>query len=502
MSTSPEPVHVHFGDHLFSVVQSVSRAIEQREKELFNKQLPYRCTAAEVQAINAQQRKCWYLDVGGTAFHTSSDVMGRHGPHFLSVLASGEYASEADDGQYVFIDRDSRWFAIILEYLRDGTPATGATPACTAPGDIGLYRHWFPDKDIVVVPSLDGTTIGSPTPHIVYCLRVGLPGQDRGSWAAAWREARYYGLEGLARMLEERTFFVVFGVHNETSDTYMAMYDLRSGRWQLTKLPDDDFEPRHCCSIEGRIYVICWYGDPIHIYDPGTGCWERVIDVPVDWWEYTAIRLHHVGEYLVVSGRDAASANLGCLYVQALHLKTRQWEPLDRSFQDVNFGSLEASCVIDDLWLAFGSWSSAAVSVSHFPTTLHKSDIPEPPDGRGNEWDQPALAWNGKAVLVGDQSLWGVGEDQGVDVYDPITSAWSLLPPPPLDRTQHRVAATVVDGNVVVMGCTRDFRRPAPEDTWAMATYCHAIQRWQKTIIPSPIPHLELIFGSCCFVQL
>ena len=494
MSSSPEQVHVHFGDHLFSVVQSVSRAIEQRETELLNKQLSYRCTAAEVQAINAQQRKCWYLDVGGTAFHTSSDVMGRHGPHFLSVLASGEYASEADDGQYVFIDRDNRWFAIILEYLRDGTPATGATSACAAPGDIGLYRHWFPDKDIVVVPSFDGTTIGSPTPHIVDCLRVGLPGQDRDSWAAAWREARYYGLEGLARMLEERTFFVVFGMYSDTFDMWMAMYDLRSGRWQSTKLPDDELEPRHCCSIEGRIYVICSKADAIHSYDPGTGCWECVIDLPVDLW-HCAIRLHHVGEYLVVSG----CPNFGLLYA-ALHLKTRQWHRLERSFRGVDFGSLEASCVIDDQWLIFGSWSGAAVSVSHFPTTLHKSDIPEPPGGHRNEWDHPALAWNGKAVLVGAEA---VGNNRRVDVYDPITSAWSLLPPLPLDTTlRHRVAAAVVDGNVVVMGCTRSFRGSAPPQTWTMATYCHAIGRWQTTIIPSPIPDLELIFDSYCFVQL
>ena len=497
MYSSPEQVHVHFGDHLFSVVQSVSRAIEQRETELLNKQLSYRCTAAEVQAINAQQRKCWYLDVGGTAFHTSSDVMGRHGPHFLSVLASGEYASEADDGQYVFIDRDNRWFAILLEYLRDGTPATAATSACTAPGDIGLYRHWFPDKDIVVVPSFDGTTIGSPTPHIVDCLRVGLPGQDRGSWAAAWREARYYGLEGLARMLEERTFFVVFGMHDDTFDKYMAMYDLRSGRWQSTKLPDQDWKPRSCCSIEGRIYVLCKIGDDdwisaIHSYDPVTGGWERVADLPVRLWAYSAIRLHHVGEYLVVSGSNLSLSNFGPWYVQALHLKTRQWHRLDNSFQDVDFGSLEASCVIDDQWLIFGSLSSAAVAVSHFPTTLHTSDIPEPPDGRGNEWDHPALAWNGKAVLVGAEA---VGEDQGVDVYDPITSAWSLLPPLPLDTSLHRFAASVVDGNVVVVW-------PAPQDTWTMATYCHAIGRWQETIIPSPIPHLGLVFDSYCFVQL
>ena len=496
MSSSPEPVHVHFGDHLFSVMQSVSRAIEQRETELLNKQLSYRCTMAEVQAINAQQRKCWYLDVGGTAFHTSSDVMCRHGPHFLSVLASGEYASEADDGQYVFIDRDSRWFAIILEYLRDGTPATGATPACTAPGDTGLYRHWFPDKDIVVVPSFDGTTIGSPTPHIVDCLRVGLPGQDRGSWAAAWREARYYGLEGLARMLEERTLFVVFGVHNDTLD--MWMYDLRTGRWQSTKLPDDELEPRDCCSIEGRMYVMRSNGDAIHSYDPGTGCWEHVTDVPMGLPPYATIRLHHVGEYLVVSGYVAMAPTFDCSYVQALHLKTRQWHPLDGSFQDVDFGSLEASCVIDDQWLIFGSRSSAAVLVSPFPTTFHKSDIPKPRDGRQNDWDHPALAWNGKAVLVGDQ----VGEDQGVDVYDPITSAWSLLPPLPLDTSLHRVAAAVVDGNVVVMGCTPDFWRPATQGTWTMATYCHAIGQWQKTIIPSPIPHLELSFDSYCFVQL
>ena len=398
---------MHFGDHLFSVVQSVSRAIEQRETELLNKQLSHRCTAAEVQTINAQQRKCWYLDVGGTAFHTSSDVMGRHSPHFLSVLASGEYASEADDGQYVFIDRDNRWFAILLEYLRDRTPTTAATPACAASGDISRYRRWFPDKDIVVVPSFDGTTIGSPTPHIVDCLRVGLPEQDRGSWAAAWREAPYYGLEGLAGMLEERTLFVVFGMHSDTFDMWMATHDLRSGRWQSTKLPDQDWEPRDCCSIDGRIYVLCKINDDdrisaIHTYDPVTGGWERVPDLPVTLCAAsTTIRLHHVGEYLVVSG--PLSPLYAFRWIQALHLQTRQWQPLDQSFRDVDFACLEASCVIDNQWLTFGSRPSAGVSVSHFPTSLHKSVIPKPPDGRGIEWDHSALAWNGKAVLVGGQ---------------------------------------------------------------------------------------------------
>ena len=89
-----------------------------------------------------------------------------------------------------------------------------------------------------------------------------------------------------------------------------------------------------------------------------------------------------------------------------------------------------------------------------------------------------------------------------MDVYDHITSAWSLLPPLPLDTSLHRIVATVVDGNVVVMGCTCNFQGPAPQDTWTLATYCHAIGRWQKMIIPSPIPHLEPILDSYCFVQL
>ena len=75
---------------------------------------------ANVQAVNACQAQCTYLDVGGQLFHASWDALQRHGPHYLSALTSGMFAECGDESGYTFVDRDPHWFALVLAYLRDG----------------------------------------------------------------------------------------------------------------------------------------------------------------------------------------------------------------------------------------------------------------------------------------------------------------------------------------------------------------------------------------------
>uniref|UniRef100_A0A8R1I6Q3 BTB domain-containing protein n=1 Tax=Caenorhabditis japonica TaxID=281687 RepID=A0A8R1I6Q3_CAEJA len=59
------------------------------------------------------------LDVGGTVFKTSLFTLSQHDSMLKTLLTTG-MPVERDENGCVFIDRDSKYFRLILNFLRDG----------------------------------------------------------------------------------------------------------------------------------------------------------------------------------------------------------------------------------------------------------------------------------------------------------------------------------------------------------------------------------------------
>ena len=106
---------------LATALTSLEQAIARRSQHLALQRQQFEARSADVQTLNARQAQCVYLDVGGTHFHAGRDALQRHGPHYLSALTSGMFADGSEEMEHFFVDRDPRWFAVVLAYFRDGT---------------------------------------------------------------------------------------------------------------------------------------------------------------------------------------------------------------------------------------------------------------------------------------------------------------------------------------------------------------------------------------------
>ena len=105
---------------LATALISFNQALACTSERLQMQRRQFEARWADVQTVNARQAQCVYLDVGGRQFHTSWDVLQRHGPHYLSAATSGVFAECPDNNGHTFVDRDPQWFAVVLAYLRDG----------------------------------------------------------------------------------------------------------------------------------------------------------------------------------------------------------------------------------------------------------------------------------------------------------------------------------------------------------------------------------------------
>ena len=457
--------------------RALSDTIARRECRLHCEQQAFRERCQEAEAVSRQASNCRYLDVGGAHFHTSGEVLRRQGPHLLSVLAADEFPREADGDGYLFIDRDPRWFCLVLNYLRHGT----APP---------LY---------------------SPVHR-----------------SAALREAEYYSVQGVCRLLRTQASFVA------VDKSTVAVYDINTGVWDQYMMPGD-WRVGSCCSMGGVIYFLttlqafcscgmfnsasngdtAMYHPDIHCrmaevscitdiawaikkFDPGTGRWAHVSFVPVP---VKTSRLHSVAGRLVVCGFAVKEEHFGPKdewghndeYVQAFDVRTAQWRRIPGP--RVDHGGGRDFCESDGTCFAVGYfWShpqrfatvARCIPVEGLfgsaasPVWSRISPVPaEMPDAH-------VVAFQGKVLM-----FTVVGFDCAA-VYDPITAAWSPFPSPPR-KGLRRWAAAVVNGTVVVIGGAYDAQSWGMDTySWGMGTYSAATGWATEPIAPPPIE------GYCC----
>ena len=64
------------------------------------------------------------LNVGGKKFMTTAETLTSKGNNFFSGIVQSKIPIEKDENGYIFIDRDPKYFNIILTYLRIGSIPT------------------------------------------------------------------------------------------------------------------------------------------------------------------------------------------------------------------------------------------------------------------------------------------------------------------------------------------------------------------------------------------
>ena len=104
-----------------SILGGLVDAIDRDTQSLAVKKQQFAELKEDVEALTESHDDCEILDVGGTRFHTRRAVLRGRGEHYFSMWLSGAFASERECDGSLFIDRDPEHFALVLQYLREGT---------------------------------------------------------------------------------------------------------------------------------------------------------------------------------------------------------------------------------------------------------------------------------------------------------------------------------------------------------------------------------------------
>jgi len=104
-----EKINKEIRDHEIKVGEYNRRALILDEK----------CSKVElvINQNNAASRV--RLNVGGYKYETTLQTLS-HGNSMISGMFSGKFPLVYDNEGYIFIDRDGKWFNLILNFLRDG----------------------------------------------------------------------------------------------------------------------------------------------------------------------------------------------------------------------------------------------------------------------------------------------------------------------------------------------------------------------------------------------
>ena len=349
---------------------------------------------AEAAALNNAQLALYQMDVGGAPFHTCTEVLHRH-ESMLSAMASDDFSRDLEGGGCAFLDRDPKWFPLVLHFMRTGAAL--------------------------------------------------LP-EDAEGRAAVLREAQYYSLEGLCRLLQPlQERLIVMGalpLNLHLGPTTCQMYDPLRDSWERMEV-DMGHLPANSdyCAGDGCIFAWAPYRDrprgAVSRFDPSAGSWEDIAHATpiMDFcWTFACDNGQLYGTF------DDR--------VQSLNVSTGQW----KEFPLLSENRYAATpCVVDGrLFIIGGDTASVEEYVALEQRWVSVPDMPRAVTGAA------AVALDGKLLVIGGTS----GPDgnnrlrSAVVEYDPGDRSWKELPS--LLTARAFCTAVVLGGDVVVMGGSND----------------------------------------------
>ena len=163
-------------------------------------------------------------------------------------------------------------------------------PALAALGEeiyiVGGFRGdpWMPVTDVHIFDPVSGTTrAGPPLPFA------------RGAVALVALDGRLHAIGGVSAEVDP-----VFGDWSSDHD----VYDPATGVW--TPRAPAPSTGRGAVVIDGRIYLIGWFGQRLDVYDPATDSWSRLLAPDIRWGTAVAA---FAGKLYLIAGSEYQS---GC----------------------------------------------------------------------------------------------------------------------------------------------------------------------------------------------
>ena len=390
--TSP-PALCDWGASVCSVLKDifdVHTATSQRASELLQQKACFADTAAAVAAINAWQADCCCLDVGGQLFTTTRATMTSHGSHVFSVMGSEVFPPEEDEHGRVFIDRDSRWFSLVLAYLRHG---------------------------VLFMPA------------------------DRTQRRMILREATYFGVDALKQAARKRTC-IGYVCEFVSDGIVLDIFDPSTKAWETRRIcSGDNPEPIASCVADGYLYIAGRYlpdmpdGEYcIDRYNVSTGVLDWIATYTDPWLESWMVFRGDYTAWLECTHRHVVVIRGSGKPFDALDLATLQWHKLP----DPDLGSIDCSCVYDDRLIVVSFPESAVYVWEERRWEL----LPEVPHPEADRIIEPT------AVVLHERLLISGGWDpeefeffKSVYAYDFRSGEWSEWPSMLSGRSQHAAVA-------------------------------------------------------------
>ena len=406
-------------------VMQVVQGVQQRDRVLQSEKQAFAETRATCSALNCDQSECQYLDVGGQRYHASRRVLQTPQAAFFASLASGTFSSEADLEGYTFLDRDPRWFSVVLGYLRGGA------------------RN-------VVLPA------------------------DRRVQAAIAREAKYFTATELLELITTKQPCLI-GMQERKMGVggweLVAHSTVTGSTHRTHRKPWRQVENYTTCSVDGYVYVAGGYNSLCLMYPPWV---ERYNSRTMQWEDVQGeflypggteggCLLHMDGQLLLIGGDrrqegDDYEVPIATRSVQCLDLVSGVCQRMPKLLQA---RSEFAACVVAGRVIVVGGMGRNKVvlsSVEEYDLINKRwNPLPSMPTARAR---CTAVAYKGLLVVLG-----GIGPPCGgcptckksqsqpcsaVEAFDPATNCWTSLTPMPAPRSWP--PAVVLGNELVVCG--------------------------------------------------
>ena len=375
------------------MAQSLAKVLECKLCRLQQDKARFTGSQEVVAEVNEWQRSPQYLDVGGVAFHVSREALQRGGTHTLSALCSGDFPSEADAHGSIFIDRDSTWFALVLQHLRDDTTFVPATQA---------------------------------------------------GRKAALREARFYSVPGLCARMGQRPQVVVAGglpFHGCNGIGAVDIYDVWARRW-VTHYPaalQNRSRAQYVLVGHTMYLAVCGPMDrplwTLLSYSLVSHACEQLATLHEIEGGYVYELLHHDGKLVFVTLTWPKQMTIWTLELQTMSLSGHACTHVVSAFGcPVNVGQSPAAfCILRGALVMIGGEDVECLPVP----AIHRYDF----GARrwslmrqmgSTELHYSAVVWEGKLVVAGSHTS---------ELYDPTTQQWGPMPRLPLRRMWTRLVA-------------------------------------------------------------